>query len=480
MEKYNPLSYPLPYIPSPPLPVPSPPLPLPSSPTTSPTYAEAPLGCRAARIQLRAASPSTHHPLEIPSASLVLPFITHRDDLPEADMPLRKRARFIAPTGRFKVGKSLSAAAARPSGHTLAHRVDYGFVNNVDTSICASESRVMTAIGEVNNRVTYLATTQSQDAQELYVHCLKILYALQRQDLRMDQRMVVVAKMPPKRTTATTTPMTDAQFKALIAQGIADTLAECDADRSRNNDDSHDSGSNGRRQMSVSRECTYSGFLKGQPLNFKGTKGVIELTQWKFEDTSRNSQNQQQPFKRYNVAWAYTAGPGKRNRTEDLNLCALNETTIMIDSVLPSTPTTRGLAIYPETGHFKSNFPKLKNKNQGNQAGNGNAVARAYGVSTTGTNPNSNVIMEMGSFDVIIGMDWLSKYHAVIVYDEKIVRILFGNEILIVHGDGSNNEYGSRLNIISCTKTQKYLLKGCQVFLAHIITKKAEDKSEEK
>ncbi|GKE65291.1 putative reverse transcriptase domain-containing protein [Tanacetum coccineum] len=58
-------------------------------------------------------------------------------------------------------------------------------------------------------------------------------------------------------------------------------------------------------------------------------------------------------------------------------------------------------------------------------------------------------------------MDWLSRYHAMIDYAEKIVRIPFGNEILIVHGDESNNEHGSQLNIISCTKTQKYLLKGC-------------------
>ncbi|GJW09555.1 putative reverse transcriptase domain-containing protein [Tanacetum coccineum] len=74
----------------------------------------------------------------------------------------------------------------------------------------------------------------------------------------------------------------------------------------------------------------------------------------------------------------------------------------------------------------------------------------------------------------------LSKYHAVNVCDKKIIRIPFGNEILIVRGDGSNNGHESRLNIISCTKTQKYFLKGCQVFLAHITTKKAEDKSEEK
>ncbi|GKF81336.1 putative reverse transcriptase domain-containing protein, partial [Tanacetum coccineum] len=41
--------------------------------------------------------------------------------------------------------------------------------------------------------------------------------------------------------------------------------------------------------------------------------------------------------------------------------------------------------------------------------------------------------VEIGSFDVIIGMNWLSKYHAVIVCDEKIVRIPFGDEILIAH-----------------------------------------------
>ncbi|GJY01959.1 putative reverse transcriptase domain-containing protein [Tanacetum coccineum] len=88
--------------------------------------------------------------------------------------------------------------------------------------------------------------------------------------------------------------------------------------------------------------------------------------------------------------------------------------------------------------------------------------------------------VEMGSFDVIIGIDWLSKYNAIIVCDEKIVRIPFGNEILIFRGDRSKNEHGSRLNIISCTKTQKYLLKGCHVFLAHVTAKKAKDKSEEK
>ncbi|GJV00071.1 putative reverse transcriptase domain-containing protein [Tanacetum coccineum] len=88
--------------------------------------------------------------------------------------------------------------------------------------------------------------------------------------------------------------------------------------------------------------------------------------------------------------------------------------------------------------------------------------------------------VELGSFDVIIGMDWLAKYHAVIVCAEKIVRIPFGDEILIVRGDGSSNKHGTRLNIISCTKAQEYLTKGCHVFLENITATKDEDKSKEK
>ncbi|GKE22930.1 reverse transcriptase domain-containing protein, partial [Tanacetum coccineum] len=88
-------------------------------------------------------------------------------------------------------------------------------------------------------------------------------------------------KIASKRTAATTTTsVTDAQLKALIDQGVVDALAERDADRSRNGDDSHDSGTGVKRQASVACECTYSDFLKCQPLNFKDTEGFVGLTQW--------------------------------------------------------------------------------------------------------------------------------------------------------------------------------------------------------
>ncbi|GJY63439.1 putative reverse transcriptase domain-containing protein [Tanacetum coccineum] len=88
--------------------------------------------------------------------------------------------------------------------------------------------------------------------------------------------------------------------------------------------------------------------------------------------------------------------------------------------------------------------------------------------------------VELGSFDVIIGMDWLRRYHAVIVCDEKLVQVPYGNETLTFCGNESSNGRESRLTVISCSKAQEYMAKGCQVFLAQISAKKEEDKSERK
>ncbi|GJW50929.1 retrovirus-related pol polyprotein from transposon 17.6 [Tanacetum coccineum] len=69
------------------------------------------------------------------------------------------------------------------------------------------------------------------------------------------------------------------------------------------------------------------------------------------------------------------------------------------------------------------------------------------------------VLYQLGSFDVMIGMDWLSKYCAMVVCDKKIFCIPDGDEVLTIQGDKSEGERYSKLNIISCTKTQKYIKK---------------------
>ncbi|GKE18286.1 hypothetical protein Tco_1425863 [Tanacetum coccineum] len=283
-----------------------------SPPThTSPTYAEAPLGYRAVRIRLRAASPPTHHLSKIPSPPLLLPSTTHRDDIHEADMPLRKRAHFTVPTGRFEVGESSPVAAARQHGldvatvdatprRPMSREVGYGIEDVWDDMVGDMEERAHTTIKGLSQRVTNLSTTLvghafreavvetpgsigdmpwtatgrymlSSKHIELKFRYMRLIFRHERliREMSMFKELVRTAKegpqdgpadagssfvyftkISPKRTTATTTPapMTNAQIKELIAQGVADALAEIEANRtSKNGDDNHDSGIGSRR-----------------------------------------------------------------------------------------------------------------------------------------------------------------------------------------------------------------------------------------
>ncbi|GJW00540.1 reverse transcriptase domain-containing protein [Tanacetum coccineum] len=200
----------------------------------------------------------------------------------------------------------------------------------------------------------------------------------------------------------------------------------------------------------------------------------------KFENTSRNNQNQQQQNKRQNTGRAYTVRTGeKKPYGGSKTLCVKCN--------------------YHHDGHFKRKCPKLKNnKNRGNHVGNDRAPAKVYAVGHAGTNPDSKVVtgtfllnnryasilfdtgadrsfvstafssqiditpstldhyydveladgriiglntilrgctlnllnhpfninlmpVELGSFNAIIGMDWLKSYHSIIVCTEKIV-----------------------------------------------------------
>ncbi|GJS85278.1 putative reverse transcriptase domain-containing protein [Tanacetum coccineum] len=66
--------------------------------------------------------------------------------------------------------------------------------------------------------------------------------------------------------------------------------------------------------------------------------------------------------------------------------------------------------------------------------------------------------IELGTFDFIIGMDWLVKHNAVIVCVEKVIRIPYGNKTLIVKRDKGV----SRLKVISCIKARKCFLRSFQ------------------
>ncbi|GKA32626.1 putative reverse transcriptase domain-containing protein [Tanacetum coccineum] len=169
-------------------------------------------------------------------------------------------------------------------------------------------------------------------------------------------------------------------------------------------------------------------------------------------------------------------------------------------------------------GHFArdcrntEDFPKAEDKD----GGNGNAQGWVYAVGNAEKrgnapgNPDANVVtadgkligidtiirgctlnfldhpfnidlmpVELGSFDVIIGMDWLRRCHAVIVCDEKLVQVPYGNETLTFCGNKSSNGRESRLTVISFQKL-KILSKGLPSLFGTVSAKKEEDKSEGK
>ncbi|GJS90216.1 reverse transcriptase domain-containing protein [Tanacetum coccineum] len=77
--------------------------------------------------------------------------------------------------------------------------------------------------------------------------------------------------------------------------------------------------------------------------------------------------------------------------------------------------------------------------------------------------------IELGSFDVIVGMDWMAEHRAEVVCYEMYIRVPYRNDMLIVQGERSGVKNESRLEVISSIRTQKYIDQGCQVFLIQIM-----------
>ncbi|GJS99726.1 hypothetical protein Tco_0820896 [Tanacetum coccineum] len=139
--------------PTPPLPVTPLPLPLPSPLTTSPTDAGAPLGYRAAGIRMRAA---------VASPPSLLPPTSPRTDIPEAEMPPRKRACLTTPAPGYEIGESSAAGAARQPRPTPE-------VDTWDEIVEAMMEIAPTTLEGVDQRVTELDTTVRQRTEEFKI-----------------------------------------------------------------------------------------------------------------------------------------------------------------------------------------------------------------------------------------------------------------------------------------------------------------------
>ncbi|GJZ56738.1 putative reverse transcriptase domain-containing protein, partial [Tanacetum coccineum] len=133
---------------------------------------------------------------------------------------------------------------------------------------------------------------------------------------------------------------------------------------------------------------------------------------------------------------------------------------------------------YGKQGYTRNRYPrKVKQEETGEVRGWAYAIkdAEPQGPNVVTVNHIFEIDfmpIELGMFDVIIGMDWIVKHDAIIVCGEKVVCIPYENKMLIVKSDKGV----SRLTIISCIKARKYVEQGCHCFLAHVAEKKSKEK----
>ncbi|GJY29438.1 putative reverse transcriptase domain-containing protein [Tanacetum coccineum] len=359
--------------------------------------------------------------------------------------------------------------------------------------------------------------------------------------------------LPATTTAAAATPMTTAAIEQLVADRVSAALANHDTLRNSTNghgDGSHNSGTGTRGATRTPRECTYKDFLNCHPLNFKGTEGVVVLSQWfeRMESVFHISNFLPEPCKFVNLhtfqlgialTWwnsrtrrRYTRsceyadvgdwkalkklmtvkycprGEIKKLEIELWNLkvkgtdipsytLRFQELALMCGRMFPeeSDEVEKYVSGLPDLirGNVMSYRPQTMEEGYQQQNKRQN-TGRAYTAGTgekreyTGSLPlctkcnyhhkgpcaprcnkckkighlardcrssghlretaptveewkpcnHVGTTMHQPSFDVIIGMDWLSKYHAVIDCAKKIVRIPWGKETLIIHGDGTS------------------------------------------
>ncbi|GJX97233.1 hypothetical protein Tco_0353031 [Tanacetum coccineum] len=472
-------------------------------------------------------SPRTPPLLPIP---LLAPSTSRRADIPEADTPPRKRLLLTTPRPSCEVGES-STAAARQPGPTMTHRVDYSLVDTMETRFRDTKRRMMTALEMVNMRVSYQVDVRSRESSEFYSRhhdaqkdraaVRAEIEVLRRERLAYEQesmetrqalaRSEAYCRALEARVTVLETEVRRHEWQRQAADDLAvqhimrtqaleagarvDTLEDTAEAQEASRASKAPEGvvdltrwfekmefvfniSNFTAASQVKfATCTLQDdaltwwnshvktatpeiahampmfpeeidkikkFIGGLPDMIHGSvkaskpktmQKAIEFTtelmdeksyayakrqaerKRKYDDLSKNNQNQQQQNKRQNTGQAYTA----------------DNVTVNIRWV--------------ETLSSKCNY---------NREGPcpPRAPAKVYVVGIAGQTQTTSVA-ELGSFDSIIDMDWLAKYQAVIM------------------------EW-TRLNIISCTKTQKYMEKGFSYLLAHVTAKEVEDKSEKK
>nr|GEU94869.1 hypothetical protein [Tanacetum cinerariifolium] len=429
-------------------------------------------------------------PLPTPSPPLLLPSTSYRADIPEVTLPPRKR-----PTGGFRADNGFVGTLDDEIRRFLEREVGRRMIDFV-TTVRQDIDEIYGRLDDAQDDRLLKSDQLNMLHRDRCAHALLAQQSkiVELQAIDRIQQTQLAEALTLLKTMHTQMAALKRRQGPTIENG---TRKDHQNNTNHNNNHhhhpySHDSGTGVRRQAPPARECTYQDFMKYKPLYFKGAEGVVKLTQWfkrmdtMFRISNCNVENQIK-FSTCTLLGSPLTWWNSHVKTVGLNVAyAMTWTELKKKMTNKYYPTGEIKKLEVElwnlkikgtdVGHFKRECPKMKNNNRSNQGGNGNATAKVYTVGHAGTNPDSNIVtdnyydveladgriiglntiiwgftlnflnrpfnielmpIELGSFDVIIGMDWLAKYRAVIVCAEKIVRIPWGNETLIVQRDRS-------------------------------------------
>nr|GEZ11513.1 reverse transcriptase domain-containing protein [Tanacetum cinerariifolium] len=209
--------------------------------------------------------------------------------------------------------------------------------------------------------------------------------------------------MPPKRTsTSAALAMTQAAIRQLVANSIT-TALETQATNMANADNTNRNPK--PREALVARKCSYKEFMSCKPFNFKGSEGAVGLIRW-FEHTKL-------VFSRSNC-------------TKYCKVKFATDSEKMMEAFIEGLPRSI-------EGNVTASKPQTLE-----EAINIAQRLMDQGYTLTLLNKPFKIDLmpiKLDSFVVVIGMDWLSKYQAKIICDEKVIHIPIDDETLIIRGD---------------------------------------------
>nr|GEV36063.1 putative reverse transcriptase domain-containing protein [Tanacetum cinerariifolium] len=375
--------------------------------------------------------------------------IRRRDDIPKEDMPPQRRFAFTAPPPRCDVAKSSTAAARAP-------RSQYDFVNTVEVGqglICSPGHDTWT-IARATDRAedTHMSRIewQRQSVEDLAVTQMMCIYALEaraRTDTVEDADSSCVAltwwnghNLRVKGNDVAAYTQHFQELALMCTKFLVDETKKVDKYISGLPDNIHGNVTSARPKT-LDETIEFANDLMDQkPCTYAERQNDNKR---KADDSSRNNQN----GIGNGIAQGRAYALGGRDASPDSNVITgtflLNNHYAKIlydtgaDRSFVSTTFSALIYITPTTLENHYDVELADGKIIGV-----NTIVRGCTLNVMNHPFNIDLMhVPFGSFDVIIGMDWLTKYHGVIICDEKI---------------------------------------GCDAFLAHITMKEAKDKSEGK